>query len=345
MKFTINNNDFREGLKIVSKAVPKRTTIDALRGVLIKALENCVELNAFDMGTHIQISVPASIEEEGSSLVPFAELFGFVSKSTKEIDVEDHGNYILLTSSGEIKLNTYPLKDYPPLPPIPEDFTCQVFNLKDKIKNTVFLTTLDASDYRSGVFFGNNRVIAYDGNYRVGSVSCDLDINPMLIPSKLLYNMITWDNAYIQEDGRRVYFKKDNIVLSSPRINYPFPKMENMFLVEYKINIYLDRELLLKICETANSINQKTFVLNIRENIVEVTAKSEIGFFKEIILLDEVVSDNISLSLKPQDIISLLKGLSDIEEGIVLHVNEPRKMIKFSSGNYEYLTMPQVSII
>lgn len=341
MKFTINNNDFGEGLKMVSKAIPKRTVLDVLKGVLIKTKDDCISLEAFDQEVHILTEVPAQIEEEGEILVPFNELFGFVSKSMQKIEVKTTENTVILKSSGAVKLSLLPVKQYPNLPEIPEVFTCQVYNLKDKIKKTLFLTEQTSCSFRAGVLFGNNRVVSTDGSHRVALIEADLNFEPIIIPGRLLSLISFWENAYVKGNYKRVYFKKDNTIVSCQGINSLFPNVEVFLNQEFRINISLDRERMLSICETALSINRGCFKINVNDNFIEFRSRSEMGEFVETMTIDEIIREPLELVINPQDLTMALKNIE--EDEVTLHANESSKPIIVSTTNYKYITIGQVS--
>ena len=65
MKFVCSKSNLVNGLQIVSKAVPSKTTMSILECILIDATEGIIKFIANDMELGIQTIVDGSIVERG----------------------------------------------------------------------------------------------------------------------------------------------------------------------------------------------------------------------------------------------------------------------------------------
>ena len=65
MKLTFQKDDLMNGINIVLKAVPSKTTMSILECILIDAENQQIKLTANDMELGIETKVKGSIEEEG----------------------------------------------------------------------------------------------------------------------------------------------------------------------------------------------------------------------------------------------------------------------------------------
>ena len=70
MKVTFSRTEFLAELQMVARATAVRSAIQALSGILLKAEGNGVELAATDTEIGLRSRVEASVENEGSALVP-----------------------------------------------------------------------------------------------------------------------------------------------------------------------------------------------------------------------------------------------------------------------------------
>ena len=79
MKFICPKSELLNGLQVVSKAVPAKTTMTILECILVDCTQGCIKLTANDMELGIETIVEGTIEE-------FEELFAdkLVRKETKE---------------------------------------------------------------------------------------------------------------------------------------------------------------------------------------------------------------------------------------------------------------------
>src|SRR6266540_6467165 len=70
MKVTCSRDELVARLAIVSRAVSTRTTVLVLGGILLRAEGGELQLAATDMELSLRTSLGASVDEEGSAVVP-----------------------------------------------------------------------------------------------------------------------------------------------------------------------------------------------------------------------------------------------------------------------------------
>src|SRR5829696_2534047 len=80
MKFTISRDKFLQQLGIAVRGVSTRSAIQTLSGVLLRAGDGAVELQATDMELGVRVKVEASPEKDGSVVVPGRLLLDDVRK-------------------------------------------------------------------------------------------------------------------------------------------------------------------------------------------------------------------------------------------------------------------------
>src|SRR5215218_1053632 len=89
MKFTISRDKFLQQLGIAVRGVSTRSAIQTLSGVLLRAGDGAVELQATDMELGVRVKVEASPEKDGSVVVPGRLLLDVVRALPKdEVSIE-----------------------------------------------------------------------------------------------------------------------------------------------------------------------------------------------------------------------------------------------------------------
>ena len=98
MRFNINKSELLNALTIVSKGTASRSTIPVLSGVYIKAEGMGLVMETTDLERSIRYSVPALVEEEGTTVIPEKLLLDIV-KNLPEAAVEFQTNDSTVTVS------------------------------------------------------------------------------------------------------------------------------------------------------------------------------------------------------------------------------------------------------
>ena len=75
MKFITPKTDLNKAISNVSRAVATKASVPSLEGVLLKAEKDQIKITGYDLELGIRTEVTASVNEEGSIVVP-AKLFG-----------------------------------------------------------------------------------------------------------------------------------------------------------------------------------------------------------------------------------------------------------------------------
>ena len=120
MKFTISRDKFLQQLGIAVRGVSTRSAIQTLSGVLLRAGDGAVELQATDMELGVRVKVEASPEKDGSVVVPGRLLLDVVRALPKdEVSIEHRTteqDVEVVSGPAKFHLRTLPLDDFPKLP-------------------------------------------------------------------------------------------------------------------------------------------------------------------------------------------------------------------------------------
>ena len=80
MKFSTTKTDIQVSLQKLSKITPTRSTIPILSNVLITTDNGSIIMRATDLEQTMILTIPASIEKEGSSVIPVDTLLNIANE-------------------------------------------------------------------------------------------------------------------------------------------------------------------------------------------------------------------------------------------------------------------------
>ena len=99
MKFNMQTEDLQKGILSVIKALPVRSTMPVLEGVLIEATQEGVLLTCSDLMFQKECSLPATVEEEGSCVLKGKFLSEIIRKLPGgTLEAETEGNLLKIRS-------------------------------------------------------------------------------------------------------------------------------------------------------------------------------------------------------------------------------------------------------
>lgn len=132
-----------EGMNIVMKAIPGKTTMMILECVVIEAKDNQIKLIANDLQLGIETLIDGEIKQEGSVAVGAKVFFEIIRKLPSDnVSITVDEDYHMNISCGKAKFNimTKATDEFPYLPNIVKDKNVNIsqFTLKDIIRQTVF---------------------------------------------------------------------------------------------------------------------------------------------------------------------------------------------------------------
>jgi len=143
MNIICGKQQLLEGINIVLKAVPNKSTMEILDCIVIEVKEGRIKLTANDLEIGIETIIEGRIIEEGSVAAGAKVLSEIVRKlPSDEVNINVDNNYILNISCGKAKFNisAKSAEEFPFLPQIYKQnkIVISQFTLKEIIRQTVF---------------------------------------------------------------------------------------------------------------------------------------------------------------------------------------------------------------
>ncbi len=122
MKIRLDRDVLAEAVQWAARSLPTRPSVPILAGLLVKATGGDVIMSSFDYETSAQITVPATVMDEGVALVS-GRLLADIARSlpNRVVDISsDETRMELVCGTARFTLQTLPVADYPALPEMPE---------------------------------------------------------------------------------------------------------------------------------------------------------------------------------------------------------------------------------
>ena len=122
MKIRLERDVLAEAVQWAARSLPVRPSVPILAGLLVRADAAGVTFSSFDYETSAQITVKATVTDEGQALIS-GRLLADISRSlpAKPVDITaDDTRMELVCGSARFTLQTLPVADYPSLPAMPE---------------------------------------------------------------------------------------------------------------------------------------------------------------------------------------------------------------------------------
>src|SRR3954452_2656004 len=364
MKFTISRDKFLQQLGIAVRGVSTRSAIQTLSGVLLRAGDGAVELQATDMELGVRVTVEASPDRDGAVVVPgrlFLDVVRALPKDevsiehrTTEQDVE------VVSGPSRFHLRTLPLDDFPKLP---EATGGNVVSVPAK----AFIETIgrvarsasrdETRPHLTGVLVSASdrelRMVATD-SYRLSVKETALE-EPLTgsleanVPARTLQELARIATASgaeaigVSSLENQVVFSVGEVVLSSRLVEGRFPNYQQLLPDSYELELPVNRAELLEVVRRISLLAQKNAPLRLRfsEGSLDVSAQTpDVGEASESLPVP-FNGETLEIGFNPE---FFRDGLESAEsDDLVLKLISPLRPGLIQSGDdggFLYLVMP-----
>jgi DNA polymerase III subunit beta len=364
MKFTISRDKFLQQLGIAVRGVSTRSAIQTLSGVLLRAGDGAVELQATDMELGVRVRVEASPERDGAVVVPGRLLLDVVRALPKdEVSIEHRTteqDVEVVSGPAKFHLRTLPLDDFPKLP---EAGGGDVVRVPAK----AFIETInrvarsasrdETRPHLTGVLVSASgtelRMVATD-SYRLSvkettleaALEGSLEANVPARTLQELSRIATGEGAEeiaITALEHQVIFTVGDVVLSSRLVEGRFPNYKQLLPETFEHELRMNGSELAEVVRRISLLAQKNAPLRMAfsDGALEVSAQTpDVGEASES-LPAPFKGDPIEIGFNPE---FLRDGLESTEsEDLVLKLISPLRPGLIESGDdggFVYLVMP-----
>ena len=361
MHIFANKSSLLEGISTVQKAVPSKTTLPILEGLLLEAGGGKLKITGTDLEIGIETLVNVDVVEPGRVVVS-SKIFGEIIRKMPDADVEIYlkdSNVLNIKCEGSsFKLIGINSDDFPELPKIIKENAINITqkNLKEMIRHTIFsVATEDLRPIITGMLFeiadGKATMVALDG-FRMAvkwdEIKSSIN-NKVVIPGKTMSEIskILEDS----EDMVNIFFSKnqalfqiEDTVITTRLLEGEFINYKQIIPSAYKINVVTENHKLIDACERAalfardSNSNMIKFEISddkmiIRSNSQNGDVKEELNIFKE--------GEDLEIAFNAKYFIDALKVI-DTEKIKIEFINNvsPCILKPFEKEGYLYLVLP-----
>ncbi|MBD5547715.1 MAG: DNA polymerase III subunit beta [Lachnospiraceae bacterium] len=362
MKLVCSKANLLNGVQIVSKAVPNKTTMSILECILIDATGKNIKLIANDMELGIETTIEGDVVEKGQIALDAKILLDIVRKlPDNEVTMEtdksfktnitcEKARFTIIGKSGE---------DFSYLPSIEKiDFiTVSQFTLKEVVRQTIFsISDNDTNKLMGGELFDISgdtlKVVSLDG-HRISIRKIELKDNypsrKVVVPGKTLNEVSKILSGDTDKDvnifftGKHILFEFDNTIVVSRLIEGEYFKIDQMLSSDYETKVTINKKELLECIDRATLLvkegDKKPIIMNITDEMMELKINSTVGSMNEEIDITKQGKD-LMIGFNPKFMIDALRVIDDEQVDIYLVNPKAPCFIRDTAENYIYLILP-----
>lgn len=364
MKLQFQKSALLNGISIVSKAIPAKTTMSILECILIDADADQIKLTGNDMELGIETRVEGSILERGKIALD-AKLFYEIIRKLPDGEapvIITSDNKFNTTIQCESALFNIPGRDgeeFSYLPYIERDqsITLSQFTLKEAIRQTIFsISPNDSNKMMAGELLEVKenilKVVSLDGHrisIRNISLKESYESHKVIVPGKTLSEIskiLSGDNekeVQIFFSKNHILFEFDDTMVVSRLIDGEYFKIDHMLSSDYETRVKVNkREFMDSIDRSMILIrdsDRKPIILNVEDSNVNLKVRSTIGSMNADVSAYKAGKD-IMIAFNPKFLLDALRVIDD--EEVELYMMNPKSpcFIKDEEGTYIYLILP-----
>ena len=364
MKLRFQKDAIVNGINIVMKAVPSKTTMSILECILIDASTNEIKLTGNDMELGIETRVEGDILEHGKIALDaklFSEITRRLSSENASVTIEsdDKFNTTISCENSVFNIQGRDGEEFAYLPYIEKDkYIClSQFTLKEVIQQTIFsISPNDSNKMMAGELLEVKddflKVVSLDG-HRISIRNIQLkehyDNHKVIVPGKTLSEIskiLTGDNekeVLIYFSKNHILFEFDDTVVVSRLIDGEYFKIDHMLSSDYETRVKLNKRDFMDNIDRAMILirdsDRKPIIMNVEDNNVNMKVKSAFGSMNANVPAHKSGKD-IMIAFNPKFLLDALRVIDD--EDVELYMMNPKSpcFIKDEEGTYIYLILP-----
>ncbi len=361
MELRIAKSYLAQGIQIVSKAVPSKTTMSILECILIDASGQDIKLIANDMELGIETKVPGIIVNRGIIAVD-AQIFSSIVRKLPDNDVSivTEGEKITITcEKAKFTILGKDGSDFAHLPEIEkkEEIRISQFTLRDLIARTIFsISGNESNGMMTGelleIVDNKLRMVALDG-HRIAIRNVELSNSyvdrKVIIPGKTLSEIskiLSGDTekfVSIYFTDKHALFEFDDTIVVSRLIEGDYYRIDRMLSNNYQTRVKIQRKELLSCIDRATLLvkeeDKKPIIMMISEDSMELKINTTLGSMDEVIEITKEGQD-MNIGFNPKFLIDALRAID--EEEITMYLVSPKApcFIRDVDETYCYLILP-----
>lgn len=362
MKILCSKEDLLNGVNIVLKAVPVKSTMPILECFIVEATDMGIKLVANDMELGIETLVKGTIIENGTVALN-AKVFSEIIRKLPDNEVSITSDSVYMTEiiceKSKFSISGRSAEEFPGLPNISKEnpLVLSQFTLKEIIRQTVFsISDNDNVKIMTGELFeikGNElRVISLDGHrisIRKVLMKESYEDRKVIIPGKTLNEISkilsgevsSLVNIYFTD--KHALFVFDSTIVLTRLIEGEYYRIDSMLSSDYETKVTINKKELQSCIERASLLiretEKKPVIIDIRDNYFELKINTSIGSMNEEIDISHE-GKNITIGFNPRFLLDALRVIDDESVELYLINAKAPCFIRDKEQSYIYLILP-----
>lgn len=364
MKLSFEKDSLLNGINIVLKAVPSKTTMPILECILIDATGSEIKLTGNDMELGIETQVEGLILEHGKIALEaklFSDIIRKLSGGDSPIIIESDEKYNTTIScdTSVFKIQGKDGEEFSYIPHIERDryITLSQFTLKEVIRQTLFsISPNDSNKMMTGELFevkdNELKVVSLDGHrMSIRKIVLKEHYNDIkvIVPGKTLgeiSKILNGDNeseVQIFFSSNHIMFDFDSTLVVSRLIEGEYFRISQMLSSDYETKVNVNRRSFLDSIERASILirenDKKPIIVTINDEGMQLKMNSAFGTMNAEVGITKYGKD-LMIGFNPKFLIDALRIIDD--EEVTLYMMNPKSpcFIKDEEENYIYLILP-----
>ena len=362
MKLVCKKSNLLNGVQIVSKAVPGKTTMPILECILIDTTNENIVLTANDMELGIETKIEGNIIEKGIIALDakiFLEIVRKLPDNDITIETDADYNTVITCEKAKFNISGKSGEDFSYLPTIEktESIDISQFTLKEVIRQTIFsIADNDNNKIMTGELFeiSDNvlKVVSLDG-HRISIRKIELknsyEDRKVIVPGKTLMEISKILTGEADKDvsifftEKHVVFEFDRTTVVSRLIEGEYFKIDQMLSSDYETKVKINKREFLSCIDRATLLvkegDKRPVIISINDGSMELKINSVIGSMNEEIEIDKKGKD-LMIGFNPKFLIDALKVIDDEEVEMFMVNPKAPCFIKDANETYIYLILP-----
>ena len=322
MRFKCSAPGLIEGLQIVVRALPSRTTNQVLDGILIETAADEITLTCSDERMTIVTRLDAEIKEPGRGVVPgklFNEIVRRLTDSDIEITMSERFVFTIRGAGSRTNISGQDADLYPALPAISgeKEISLPQDMLKDMIQKTEFAIAVeDVREVLTGCLLeidsGDVTMVALDGfRLALKRAKCGdvLERLSAIIPGRAVGDIgkLLSDNpeafATLSFGGNKLHIKLEKTDIYVILVNGEYVQYRQILPPRFATRVVVDLEPFRRGIDRAALIaregNNNLLILKIEDGEMAIEAHSQIGdVYEKLDIQQEGANLNIAFNVK-----------------------------------------------
>ncbi len=362
MKIVCKKSTLLNGVQIVSKAVPSKTTMSILECILIDVRNGEIKLAANDMELGIETRIEGEVIEKGMIALDakiFLEIVRKLPDSNIKIETDSSLKTTITCEKAKFNIIGKSGEDFSYLPLIERNDSVVVsqFTLKEIIRQTIFsIADNDNNRLMTGELFEIDedtlKVVSLDGHrISIRKIGLKDTYAPrkIVVPGKTLSEISKILSGDTDKDvnifftDNHILFEFDNTIVVSRLIEGEYFRIDQMLSSDYETKVRINKKEFLNCIDRATLLvkegDKKPVIINITDEAMELKMNTIIGSMDEEIDIVKNGKD-LMIGFNPKFLIDALRVIDD--EEVDLYMVNPKApcFIRDEEENYIYLILP-----